>query len=102
MAWLYRDDRRRASETARASQRPVAAKQRPLATGGIGGGVAWGGMADSSPSPNAGGCFIAAAILLGAIIGVMRHQPTVGVLVGTAIGVAAALIVWLRDRVRRG
>jgi hypothetical protein len=73
-----------------------------LATGGIGGVVAWGGMAAPSPSPHAGGFLIAGAVILGAILGVVFGQPTIGVLAGTALGVAGALIVWLRDRGRRG
>ena len=55
-----------------------------------------------SPSPNAGGFLIAAAVVIGALIGTLLGQPTIGVLAGTATGVAAALIVWLRDRARRG
>ena len=102
MRWLYRADRRQASETARAMQRPVAPKQRPLATGGIDGGVAWGAMANSSPEPNGGGCLIAATILAGAIVGVVLRQPTIGILAGAALGIAGALIVWARDRARRG
>jgi len=41
-------------------------------------------------------------VAVGAIVGVALRQPTIGVLVGTALGVAGALIVWLRDRARRG
>jgi hypothetical protein len=64
--------------------------------------MAWGGMAATPPSPNAGGFLIAGAILVGAIVGVVLHQPTIGILAGTALGIAGALIVWLRDRARRG
>ena len=64
--------------------------------------MAWGAMASSTPSPNAGGFLIAGAILVGAIAGVALGQPTIGILAGTALGVAGALIVWLRDRARRG
>jgi hypothetical protein len=59
-------------------------------------------MAGPRSSPNAGGFFIAGAILVGAIVGVVLGQPTIGVLAGAALGIAAALIVWLRDRARRG
>jgi hypothetical protein len=71
-------------------------------TGTIDGVMAWDVMASPRPSPNAGGFLIAGAILVGAIVGVALRQPTIGVLVGTALGVAGALIVWLRDRARRG
>ncbi len=71
-------------------------------TGTIAGTVAWGGMASPTPSPKSGGVLIAGAVVIGAIAGVLLGQPTIGVLVGTALGVAGALIVWLRDRARRG
>ena len=64
--------------------------------------VAWGGMAASPTHPKAGGFLIAAAILIGAVAGVVRHQPTIGILAGSALGIAGALIVWARDRARRG
>jgi hypothetical protein len=59
-------------------------------------------MAAPPSSPNAGGCLIAGAVVVGAIAGAVLGQPTIGVLAGTALGVAGALIVWLRDRRRRG
>jgi hypothetical protein len=121
MAWLYRDEARRARATTRPMQRPVAPGQEspgsclnnarndvgpaPRArtpTGTIAGVVAWGGMASPTSSPNAGGFLIAGAVVVGAIAGVVLGQPTIGVLVGTALGIAGALIVWLRDRTRRG
>jgi hypothetical protein len=97
MTCLYRDDAQRASETGRSRPRSVA----PFATGGIAGVMAWGAMAARPSSPHAGGCLIAGAVMLGAIAGVALHQPTIGVLAGTAIGVAGALIVWARDRAGR-
>ena len=71
-------------------------------TGTIAGTVAWDGMASPTPSPKSGGFLIAGAVVIGAIAGGAFGQPTIGVLVGTALGVAGALIVWLRDRARRG
>lgn len=59
-------------------------------------------MASRKPSPNAGGFLIAAGVVIGALAGVIARQPTIGTLVGAALGVAGALIVWLRDRARRG
>jgi hypothetical protein len=58
-------------------------------------------MAAPPSSPVAGGFLIAGAITIGTIAGVVLGEPTIGILVGTASGVAGALIVWLRDRARR-
>jgi uncharacterized membrane protein len=53
------------------------------------------------PSRNsaAGGFAIATGALGGALVGAAAfHQPTLGFLVGIAIGVAVAVGVWLLDR----
>ncbi len=52
-------------------------------------------------NPRAAGAIIAITVIAGAIIGAVRGQPTIGVLAGTALGTAIAIIVWLVDR-RRG
>lgn len=53
----------------------------------------------SPPSPSmAGGFPIAAGILLGTAAGLFWHQPTIGLLVGLAIGVVVALLLWVRGR----
>ncbi len=54
-------------------------------------------MADKRPTA-AGGFLIALGILGGAGVGFAIGQATPGLLIGTAIGVAAALLVWTRDR----
>ena len=59
----------------------------------------WAGMARRNTQ--AGGFFLVAAILIGAVLGGMRGDPIGGMLAGTALGIAAAVIVWLVDR-RRG
>ena len=46
----------------------------------------------------AGGSILAAAILAGAVGGMIVGQPSIGFLVGTAIGTLIAVILWLRDR----
>lgn len=51
-------------------------------------------------TPRGGGAIIAIAIIGGAIIGLAMRQPSIGVLAGTALGVAAAIGLWLRDRRR--
>jgi hypothetical protein len=57
-------------------------------------------MADR-PGPQAGGFIIAVAIVAGTIIGGLNGQPSIGLLAGLGLGVAAALAVWLVDRRRR-
>jgi len=55
-------------------------------------------MSDSDRSTAGGGCLIALAVLAGVVVGLFAHQPTIGFLVGLALGVAAAVAVWLVDR----
>lgn len=54
----------------------------------------------SSRTPMAGGFLLSITILVGAIVGVAKGQPSLGVVVGAAIGVALAVLIWLRDRTR--
>jgi hypothetical protein len=49
----------------------------------------------------AGGFFIFAALLAGAIIGIIYDEPSMGMVAGLAVGIAAATLIWLIDR-RRG
>lgn len=49
-----------------------------------------------SRSPVAGGAPLALSIVLGAIIGLVAGEPSLGILIGTGIGIAIALAVWLR------
>lgn len=55
------------------------------------------GMADPRPSA-AGGALIALGAIGGAAVGFAFGQATPGFLVGTSLGIAAAILVWLRDR----
>lgn len=48
-----------------------------------------------------GGALLAAAILLGAIVGILAGEPSIGVLAGFAVGIVAAVLIWLWDRSRR-
>jgi hypothetical protein len=49
--------------------------------------------------PSAAGGFLVALGMLGGVgVGFAIGQATPGFLVGTAIGVAAAVLVWLKDR----
>lgn len=54
----------------------------------------------SPPPPRAGGFIIAAAILLGVVGGLILGQPSAGFLAGAAVGLLAALLLWLIDRGR--
>jgi len=46
----------------------------------------------------AGGSLLALSIIAGAAIGVANRQPTIGALVGFAVGVLLFLLVWLAGR----
>jgi hypothetical protein len=72
------------------------------------GGVAfsggqWQGRPMTEPKksdPRAAGGPLALSILAGAIIGVVYHQSTLGLLVGSGLGVAFAVAFWFFDRKR--
>lgn len=49
----------------------------------------------------AGGFFWMAAILIGAVWGVVAGDPMKGILIGTAAGAGIAILIWLLDRLRR-
>jgi len=56
-------------------------------------------MASSSP-PAAGGFLIAVGVMAGALLGFAAGEPTRGLLIGLAAGVALALAIWWRGRDR--
>ena len=49
----------------------------------------------------AGGFPLIAGILIGAIWGVSIGNPMKGILIGTGLGIAIALLIWLVDSRRR-
>jgi hypothetical protein len=53
-------------------------------------------------STRAGGCFLTLCILAGFPLGLAIGNPMKGILIGTGIGIAVAVIVWLVDSRRRG
>ena len=53
------------------------------------------------PHRKAGGFFVAAGCLAGLFAGISQGQPSAGFLGGLALGVAAAVAVWLFDRGKR-
>lgn len=60
-----------------------------------------GGMPEtpplSRPPQQAGGCLIAAGLLIGPVIGMMFGETSIGLVVGLVIGVVAAIIMAVRD-----
>lgn len=47
---------------------------------------------------NAGGFIIAAALIVGTIIGLIFGQPTIGFLAGLGLGALVSLLMWMKDR----
>ncbi|WP_066520190.1 hypothetical protein [Sphingobium cloacae] len=58
----------------------------------------WPLMTTGKNNPTGAGAIIALLILGGAIVGGLMGQPSAGLLVGAAIGLAIALLLWLRER----
>lgn len=54
------------------------------------------GMRDK-PTPSAGGALIAFGAMVGAGGGFAFGEATRGLLIGTALGVVAAILIWRRD-----
>jgi hypothetical protein len=52
-------------------------------------------------STRAGGCFLTIFILAGFPLGLAIGNPMKGILIGTGIGIAIAVLIWLIDRQRR-
>jgi hypothetical protein len=53
-----------------------------------------------SRTTRAGGCFLTVCILAGFPVGLAIGNPMKGILIGTGLGAAIALLLWLVDRRR--
>ena len=51
-----------------------------------------------SNTPAAGGLLILIGFLGGATVGILRGEPSVGVIIGVGLGIVAAVLVWLFNR----
>ncbi len=51
-------------------------------------------------NPVAGGFFIAAGMIGGAVLGMFQGEPSLYMVIGLGLGCAAALAIWLIDRAR--
>jgi uncharacterized membrane protein YhhN len=60
--------------------------------------MAESGIPVSRPPQRGGGIFIALGLVLGAVGGVLAHQPSLGLLAGLGVGVIAAIVLAVRDR----
>jgi len=64
------------------------------------GGASGMGTRMQRRTTQAGGCFLAIFILAGFVYGMIIQNPMKGVLIGTGVGIALAVLVWLLDRMR--
>jgi hypothetical protein len=64
-------------------------------------GYALGIAAPMQSSTRAGGCFLTIFILAGLPFGLAIGNPMKGILIGTGVGVALALLTWAIDYFRR-
>ncbi|WP_033919688.1 hypothetical protein [Sphingomonas sp. 37zxx] len=60
-------------------------------------------MTDPRPparKPIAGGAPLALCLIVGAVVGGLYGQPSIGLLIGLGTGLAIGLAIWWRDRER--
>jgi hypothetical protein len=58
-------------------------------------------MTPDVKNPAGGGCLILAGFLLGAFLGILSGEPSLGVLIGVAAGTLLAVALWLAGRRKR-
>lgn len=51
-----------------------------------------------SNTPAAGGLLILIGFLGGATVGILQGEPSLGVIIGVGLGIAAAVLIWLVNR----
>ena len=54
----------------------------------------------ASRTTRAGGCFLMICILAGFHVGLAIGNPMKGIRIGTGVGIAIAVLIWLIDRRR--
>ncbi|MBC9032756.1 hypothetical protein IAG41_10170 [Sphingomonas sp. JC676] len=54
----------------------------------------------TSRAPLAGGFLLSMSILIGAVVGAVKGEASFGFVIGAAVGITLALLVWLIDRMR--
>ncbi|MCC4252798.1 MAG: hypothetical protein VX205_07200 [Pseudomonadota bacterium] len=55
-------------------------------------------MTKRTPNPTGSGAIIALLILIGTVGGGLLGQPSIGLLVGLALGIIIALLIYLGER----
>lgn len=60
----------------------------------------WHGAAMAQRNRLSGGIFLTLFILGGLVWGIFSRNPMTGVLIGTGLGILAAVLVWAADRKR--
>jgi hypothetical protein len=55
-----------------------------------------------SKTPLAGGFLLMLCLIVGAIVGMVVGQPSIGILAGAGIGILVAVLIWAWDSRRRG
>lgn len=58
--------------------------------------------APRSPASLSGGFLIAVSVMVGVIFGAWKGEPSLGFVIGFAVGVVLAVMVWQFDKMRRG
>ena len=51
-----------------------------------------------TPAPRSAGILLALSLITGGIVGSINGQPSLGTVIGLAVGVAAVTVIWLVDR----
>lgn len=55
-------------------------------------------MEESGKLARSGGCLLAFSVLAGTFVGMVLHQPSIGFLAGSGLGLILVIAVFLLDR----